>query len=71
LGALIVWVGFAIRHVGKKLAIGAGIAGAAILSTKSGRKIVKVMGASIKGAAEAAIQEIKCQRAAAEDEVKK
>lgn len=56
------WIGFAVRHVGKKVAIGVGIAGAAILSTNSGRKIAKVVGASIKGAVEAAAEEVKTQR---------
>ena len=55
------WVGFAVRHVGKKLAIASAVAAGAVLSTESGRKVAKVVLASLKGAGEAAAKEIKAQ----------
>ena len=56
------WLGFAVRHVARKAAIGAGIVVAAVLSTESGRRIAKVVTKSVKAAGEAAIEEIKAQR---------
>jgi len=55
------WVGFAVRHVGKKLVIASAVAAGAVLSTESGRKVAKVVLASLKGAGEAAANELKAQ----------
>lgn len=56
------WVGFTIRHVVKKAAIGAAVVGGAVLATESGRRLVKVALATAKAAGEAAYREIKAQR---------
>ena len=56
------WVGFAIRHIVRKAAIGAGMIAAVVLSTKSGRNAAKVVTNTIKGATKAAIEEIRIQR---------
>jgi hypothetical protein len=53
------WVGFAVRHVAKKVAIGAAVVVGAALATKSGRRIARVLLATAKGAGEAAYMEIK------------
>jgi hypothetical protein len=58
------WLGFAVRHVARKAAIGAGVVVAAVLSTESGRRIAKVVAKSAKAAGEAAIEEIRTQRKA-------
>ena len=58
------WVGFAIRHVGKKLAIASAVAAGAVLSTEGGRRAAKVFVASLRGAGEAAVKEIKAQQTA-------
>jgi len=55
------WVGFAVRHVGKKLAIASAVAAGAVLSTESGRRVAKVVVAALKGAGGAAANEIKAQ----------
>lgn len=55
------WVGFAVRHIGRKLAIGTGVAVAAVLSTESGRRIAKIVAKSVQAGGEAAIEEIKTQ----------
>ena len=58
------WLGFAVRHVARKVAIGTGFVAAAILSTESGRRAAKVVAKSAKAAGEAALEEIKAQRKA-------
>ena len=58
------WLGFAVKHVGRKVAIGAGVIVAAVLSTESGRKLAKVVTKSVKAGGEAAIEEIKAQQKA-------
>ncbi len=55
-GVLLMWLGFAVRHVARKAAIGAGIVAAATLSTESGRRIAKVVAKGAKAAGEAAIE---------------
>ena len=44
------WVGFAVRHVARKLAIAGAVVAGAVLSTRSGQRIAKVAGATVKGA---------------------
>ena len=44
------WVGFAVRHAAKKLAIVGGILVGAVLSTRSGQRIAKVTGRAVKAA---------------------
>lgn len=66
-GALFMWLGFAVRHVARKVAIGTGFVVAAALSTESGRRAAKVVAKSAKAAGEAAIEEIKAQRKAKVD----
>ena len=61
--AAFMWVGFAIRHVGKKLAIASTVAAGAVLSTESGRRVAKVIWESLKRAGGAAAKEIKAQTA--------
>lgn len=56
------WFGFAVRHVAKKATIAAAVVAGLMLSTKSGRKAAKVILAGAKGAAQAALNEIKTQR---------
>lgn len=58
------WLGFAVKHVARKVAIGTGFVVAAVLSTESGRRIAKVVTKSVKAAGEAAMEEIKSQRKA-------
>jgi hypothetical protein len=58
------WLGFAVKHVARKAAIGAGIVVAAVLATESGRRIAKVVTKTVKAGGEAAIEEIKTQRKA-------
>jgi hypothetical protein len=58
------WVGFVVKHVARKAAIGAGVVVAAVPSTGSGRRIARVLAKSAKAAGEAAIEEIKVQREA-------
>jgi uncharacterized membrane protein YebE (DUF533 family) len=58
------WLGFAVRHVARKVAIGTGVVVAAVLATESGRKIAKIVTKSVKAAGEAAIEEINTQRKA-------
>jgi hypothetical protein len=42
------WVGFVVKHVARKAAIGAGVVVAAVLSTGSGRRIARVSAKSAK-----------------------
>ncbi len=58
------WLGFAVKHVGRKVAIGTGVVVAAVLSTESGRRIAKVVSKSVRAGGEAAIEEIKTQQQA-------
>ena len=65
------WMGFAVKHVGKKLIVGGTIVAGAVLSTRSGRKLAKVVAAGVKGAGEGVFKEIKAQHQAEHpDEVK-
>ena len=56
------WLGFAIKHVGRNLAIGAGVGLDGLLATESGRKIAKVVVKSVKAAGAAAVEKIQAQR---------
>lgn len=56
------WLGFAVRHVAKKAAIAAVVVAGAVLATKSGRRVAKVILAGAKGAAESVYNEIRTQR---------
>jgi hypothetical protein len=58
------WLGFAVKHVARKAAVGTGVVVAAVLATESGRKIAKVVMKSVKAGGEAALEEIKTQRKA-------
>jgi hypothetical protein len=58
------WMGFAIRHVGKKLMIGGGLVAAAVLSSESGRRAAKVIAKGVKAGSEAAFKEFTEQRKA-------
>lgn len=55
------WLGFAVRHVARKVAIGTGVVVAAVLATESRRKIAKIVTKSVKATDEAAIEEINIQ----------
>lgn len=58
------WFGFAVRHVAKKATIGVAVVAGAALATRSGRRIARVLVASVKGAGMGAINEIKAQKLA-------
>jgi hypothetical protein len=58
------WMGFAVKHVARKTAIGTGVVVAAVLATESGRRIARVITKTVKAGGEAAIEEIKAQRRA-------
>jgi uncharacterized membrane protein YebE (DUF533 family) len=58
------WLGFAVKHVARKIAIGTDAVVAAVLATESARKITKNVIKSAKALGEAAIEEINTQRKA-------
>ncbi len=56
------WVGFAVKHAGRKLAVGASVTVAAVLATDSGRRVAKVLTKGVRAGSEAALEELKAQR---------
>lgn len=58
------WLGFAVRHVGRKVAIGTGVLVGAALATESGRRVAKVVAKTVKAGGDAAIEEIRAQHKA-------
>jgi hypothetical protein len=55
-------LGFAVKHIVRKAAIGTGVVVAAVLATESGRKIARAVMKSVRAGGEAAIEEIKIQQ---------